>query len=126
MDVKIGDYTAEKRISGNVTKIGYIMGKLKELGVKIAGKQDTLVSEGDSQNIKTINGESILGTGNISFPTEIPSTEGATSGDVLTFNGENVTWIAIPSQLPSTSEASAGYVLTFDGINIVWSAIPSQ
>lgn len=36
-----------------------------ETDALLAKKQNTLVSSGDNQNIKTINGESILGQGNI-------------------------------------------------------------
>lgn len=37
---------------------------------KLSGKQDTLVGSGTGQNIKTINNESLLGTGNISITVE--------------------------------------------------------
>lgn len=40
----------------------------EETDALLAKKQNTLVSSGDNQNIKTINGQDILGTGNIVIP----------------------------------------------------------
>lgn len=36
---------------------------------KVEAKQDKLVDSGESQNIKTVNGGSILGTGDMTIPT---------------------------------------------------------
>lgn len=56
----------------------------------LAAKQDTLVS---GTNIKTINSESILGSGNISITADgiLPSQTG-NSGKVLSTNGTTVSW----------------------------------
>jgi len=41
-----------------------VVGAINEL---VTNKQDTLVDTGDTQNIKTINGTSLLGTGDITI-----------------------------------------------------------
>ena len=46
-------------------RIQAILSKLTELVSSLAGKQDKLYSSGANQNVKTINNNSILGTGNI-------------------------------------------------------------
>lgn len=59
--------------TGTITSIkmnGTVVGTLGEVNLgtvitDVSDKQDLLVDIGDSQNIKTINGNSILGTGNI-------------------------------------------------------------
>ena len=70
-----------------------------------SGKQDQLVS---GTNIKTINGTSILGSGNIST-SELPSQSG-NSGKFLTTNGTTASWetISIPvvDQTYSSSSTS--------------------
>lgn len=60
-------------------------------------KQDTLVS---ASNIKTINGTSVLGSGDIAIE-GVPDTTGASSGDVLTFDGTDVGWAAGGGSAPT-------------------------
>lgn len=53
----------------------------------------------------------------------VPSTSGATSGDVLTFDGSDVGWAAAGGGLPDPTSAAAGDVLTLDSSkNAVWQA----
>lgn len=55
--------------------------------VKVDAKQDLLVGTGTGQNIKTINGESIMGAGDIAFPTAKLYTEyGANTDGALDQN----------------------------------------
>lgn len=65
------DITAlDGRVDDIETALSGISGEIGDLDDLLAGKQDTLVS-GD--NIKTVNGESILGSGNISLPGDTAS-----------------------------------------------------
>lgn len=68
-----------------------------EVTTGLAGKQDTLVS---GTNIKTINGTSVLGSGDVSIE-GVPDTTGASSGDVLTFDGTDVGWAAGGGSAPT-------------------------
>ena len=54
-----------KPFSGLNTNSKTIINAINENLTSIATKQDTLVDNGDNQNIKTINGTSLLGTGDI-------------------------------------------------------------
>lgn len=46
-------------------RIQAVLAKLTELVNSLSGKQDTLIGSGTGQNIKTVNNNSILGSGNI-------------------------------------------------------------
>jgi|GEM_PF-2850880 len=54
-----------KSFSGLNTNSKTIINAINENLTSIATKQDTLVDNGDNQNIKTINGTSLLGSGDI-------------------------------------------------------------
>lgn len=84
----------------------------------IVAKQDALVS---GTNIKTVNGTSVLGSGDIST-TELPSQSGQ-SGKFLTTNGTTVSWATVGGGGSSTlaglsdvtlTSPSDGQVLTYD------------
>lgn len=57
-----GNFTFEGAVGPYYTKA--------ESDTLLNAKQNTLVSEGEGQNIKTINGESIIGTGDINIATD--------------------------------------------------------
>lgn len=86
-------------------------------GTAVAGaistKQDTLVS---GTNIKTINNNSILGSGNISVDS-LPTQTGQ-SGKFLTTNGTAASWANVDA-LPSQSGQSGKY-LTTNGSTASW------
>ena len=82
----------------------------------IAGKQDTLVS---GTNIKTINSNSILGSGNLNID-GLPSQTGQ-SGKFLSTDGTNPSWQNVDA-LPSQTGQSGKY-LTTDGTNPSWNTI---
>jgi len=56
-----------KSFSGLNTNSKTIVGAINENLTSIGTKQDTLTDSGDNQNIKTINSQSILGTGDITI-----------------------------------------------------------
>ena len=76
-------------------------------------KQDTLVS---GTNIKTINNNSILGSGDLTLD-GLPSQAGH-SGEFLTTDGTNASWADVDA-LPSQTGHS-GDVLTTDGTDASW------
>lgn len=86
-------------------------------GTAVAGaistKQDTLVS---GTNIKTINNNSILGSGNISIDS-LPTQTGQ-SGKFLTTNGTVASWANVDA-LPSQTGQSGKY-LTTNGTTASW------
>ncbi len=57
--------TVKTGVTNNATAIGTLQTDVSTLQT---GKQDKLVSSGEGQNIKTINGESLTGTGDIEIP----------------------------------------------------------
>lgn len=63
--------------------------KINEIVASVGGKQDTLVS---GTNIKTINGESVLGSGDLEV-TGLPDQTGQ-AGKVLVTNGTNASWVS--------------------------------
>ena len=64
-----------KSFSGLNTNSKTIVGAINENLTSIGTKQDTLTDSGDNQNIKTINSQSILGTGDITIEGGSGSTE---------------------------------------------------
>lgn len=59
-------------------------------------KQDTLVgTQTTGQNIKTINGDSVLGSGNLVVQADLPSQTG-NEGKFLTTNGTTASWATVP------------------------------
>lgn len=89
------------------------------LSTALNGKQPTLVS---GTNIKTINGSTILGSGNIST-SELPSQSGQ-SGKYLTTNGSATSWATVDA-LPSQSGQN-GKFLTTNGTSASWAEVQSH
>lgn len=85
----------------------------KAVAGAISTKQDTLVS---GTNIKTINNNSILGSGNISVDS-LPTQTGQ-SGKFLTTNGTAASWANVDA-LPSQTGQSGKY-LTTNGTTASW------
>ena len=77
------------------TKLGYLTDVTSNIQAQINGKQATLVS---GTNIKTINNNSVLGSGNITIDS-LPSQTG-NSGKYLTTNGTSASWAAL--SIPET------------------------
>lgn len=106
----------------NSTKVGNYDTHIADTGIHVTAaqktawtaKQDALVS---GTNIKTINNESLLGSGNIQFEDELPEQSGQ-SGKFLTTNGSEPSW-AIVDALPSQTGHS-GEFLTTDGTDASW------
>lgn len=84
----------------------------------LSGKQDTLVS---GTNIKTVNNNSLLGSGNVDIDA-LPSQTGQ-SGKFLTTNGTSASWAAVDA-LPSQTGQS-GRFLTTDGSIASWASVQS-
>ena len=86
-------------------------------------KQATLVS---GTNIKTVNNQSILGSGNLAVD-GLPS-QTSQSGKFLTTNGTTASWANVPTELPSQSGQNGKYLKT-DGSSASWEnvdTLPSQ
>ena len=83
-------------------------------------KQDALVS---GTNIKTINSQSILGSGDLAVDT-LPSQSGK-NGKYLTTDGTDPSWADIPTELPSQSGQS-GKFLTTDGTDASWTSLSAS
>lgn len=97
------------KISNATTSWGSIQGSINsqtDLKNALAAKQDTLVS---GTNIKTINNNSILGSGNLVLD-GLPSQTGQ-SGKFLTTDGTNASWATVAIPTP-----------TYDSVNerITW------
>lgn len=75
-----------------------------------------------TSGLKTINGESILGTGNIDTA-GLPSQTGQ-SGKFLTTNGTDASWATV-DVLPSQTSQS-GKFLTTNGTAVSWANIPTE
>ena len=84
-----------------------------------SGKQATLVS---GTNIKTVNSNSLLGSGNVDIDA-LPSQTGQ-SGKFLTTNGTSASWAEVDA-LPSQTGQS-GKFLTTDGTDASWADIPTE
>lgn len=82
---------------------------------QLADKQDTLVS---GTNIKSVNGTSLLGEGDLST---YPAQSG-NSGKFLTTNGSAVSWATVDA-LPSQTSQS-GKFLTTNGTTASWADAP--
>lgn len=63
----------------------------------LSSKQDTIVS---GVNIKTINGNSVVGSGNLVVQADLPSQTG-NSGRFLTTDGSNPSWADVNTNLPT-------------------------
>ena len=87
------------------------------------GLQPTLVS---GTNIKTVNNNSLVGSGNINIDS-LPS-QTSQSGKFLTTNGTSASWANVPTEIPSQS-GNSGKFLTTNGSTVSWAnvdALPSQ
>lgn len=85
-NIEISDYytkTEADEIFATITQVNHQAADISALQTDMRGKQATLVS---GENIKTINGESVLGEGNIEVAkkTDIPSTDNLATKDELT------------------------------------------
>lgn len=85
-NIEISDYytkTEADEIFATTTQVNHQAADISALQTDMRGKQATLVS---GENIKTINGESVLGEGNIEVAkkTDIPSTDNLSTKDELT------------------------------------------
>lgn len=85
-NIEISDYytkTEADEIFATTTQVNHQAADIAALQTDMRGKQATLVS---GENIKTINGESVLGEGNIEVAkkTDIPSTDNLATKDELT------------------------------------------
>ena len=85
-NIEISDYytkTEADEIFATTTQVNHQAADISALQTDMRGKQATLVS---GTNIKTINGESVLGEGNIEVAkkTDIPSTDNLATKDELT------------------------------------------
>ena len=96
---KITDVTATSTevnvldgITASTTELNYVDGVTSNIQTQLNSKQATLVS---GTNIKTINNNSILGSGNLDID-GLPSQTGQ-SGKFLTTNGTIASWGEIPS-----------------------------
>ena len=85
----------------------------------LSAKQETLVS---GTNIKTINNNSLLGSGNITIDS-LPS-QASQSGKFLTTNGTTASWATVDA-LPSQTSQS-GKFLTTNGTTASWANVPSS
>ena len=83
-------------------------------------KQDILVS---GTNIKTINGSTLLGSGNLTVDT-LPSQSGK-NGKYLTTDGTDPSWADIPTELP-TQTGQSGKYLTTNGSDVSWANVPTE
>lgn len=88
----------------------------KAISAALGAKQDTLVS---GTNIKTVNGNSLVGSGDVSIDS-LPSQTGQ-SGKFLTTDGTDALWEEVDA-LPSQTGQS-GKFLTTDGTDASWAPI---
>lgn len=98
---------------------GRIVGTLSnqtDLQNALNAKQPTLVS---GTNIKTVNGNSLLGSGDVNIDS-LPTQTGQ-SGKYLTTNGTNASWAQVDA-LP-TQTGQAGKFLTTDGSLASWAQV---
>lgn len=82
-------------ITASTTELNYVDGVTSAIQTQLDGKQETLVGIGPGQNIKTINDNSLLGSGNITIDS-LPSQTGQ-DGKFLTTDGATASWQEIPA-----------------------------
>ena len=124
---KISDVTASAvevnvldGITATTTELNYVDGVTSNIQTQLNSKQATLVS---GTNIKTINNNSILGSGNLDID-GLPSQSGQ-SGKYLTTNGTTASWATVSQTLSgltdtNISSATNGQVLTYDNSSSKW------
>ena len=98
------------------TELGYVHGVTSNIQTQLNNKQATLVS---GTNIKTINNQSVLGSGNLNVD-GLPSQSGQ-SGKYLTTNGTTASWATV-NVLPSQT-GNAGKYLTTNGTTASWNSL---
>ena len=104
----------------STTELNYVDGVTSSIQTQLNNKQDTLVS---GTNIKTINNNSLLGSGDITIDS-LPSQSGQ-SGKFLTTNGTTASWstVSIPTVdqiFDSTStNAQSGVAIGNELVNYV-------
>ena len=96
--------------------MGYVHGVTSNIQTQLNNKQATLVS---GTNIKTINNQSVLGSGNLNVD-GLPSQSGQ-SGKYLTTNGTTASWATV-NVLPSQT-GNAGKYLTTNGTTASWNSL---
>lgn len=107
--------------TANKISIEQISTKVQDdMSTALAGKQDTLVS---GTNIKTINNESLLGSGNLDVD-GLPSQTGQ-SGKFLTTDGTNASWAQV-STPESGADTSLSNLTDAGKIRIVNNVAPSD
>ena len=102
------------------TELGYVHGVTSAIQTQLDNKQATLVS---GTNIKTVNNNSLLGSGNITIDS-LPSQSGQ-SGKYLTTDGTTASWGNISQTLSgltdtNISNATNGQVLTYNSSTSKW------
>lgn len=85
-------------------------------------KQDKLIGSGAGQNIKTVNGNTLLGSGDVVIDS-LPSQSGQ-SGKYLTTDGTDASWAEILDELPSQA-GNNGKFLQTDGTDATWTTVAS-
>ncbi len=99
-----------------------IQGKI--LDDKISGKQDKLYDSGINQNIKTINNQSLLGSGNITIQggegtggTTYYEGSGITINTANTISISNPTWQVISNKYDKTGGTVSGSVIALEEVS---------
>lgn len=82
-------------ITASTAELNYVDGVTSAIQTQLDGKQETLVGSGPGQNIKTINDNSLLGSGNITIDS-LPSQTGQ-DGKFLTTDGTTASWQEVPA-----------------------------
>lgn len=112
-----GKIAADSNVT--TTELGYLDGVTSSIQTQLNNKQATLVGSGTGQNIKTINNNNIVGTGNITIDS-LPAQSG-NSGKFLTTDGTDASW-AVVDALP-TQAGNSGKYLTTNGSAASWNSL---
>ena len=91
-------------ITADTTELNYVDGVTSNIQTQLNAKQATLVS---GTNIKTVNGTSLLGSGDITV-SSLPSQTG-NAGKFLTTNGSSASWSNTP--LVNNNTTSGGWTI---------------
>jgi hypothetical protein len=100
------------------TEFGYLDGVTSAIQTQIDGKQATLVS---GTNIKTINSESLLGSGDVALqPTLVSGTNIKTINSTSLLGSGDITISANPSGVSGAIQFSNGSAFASDASNLFW------